>query len=270
MKLVRIGIIGLGAIGSRLVEILSREFTHVARVEYLCDLHKERIRDIKKRWVPRARGLSWPSLISRSDFIIEAASQGIALDVARRALEQNKQVLILSVGGLLAPNGLTPHLAMTQGKLWIPSGALAGVDGLLAARQGHIRQVTLTTRKPLAGLKGAPYLQNRKIDLSKIKRPTLVFEGDAWQAIQAFPKNINVAATLALAGLGPRKTRVRIFTSPTYQRNQHEVEVEGDFGRIRTVVENLPSPRNPKTSELAILSTLALLKKIFNRVHVGT
>ena len=270
MKPSSVGVIGLGAIGSRLVEVLTKEFSSEARVDFLCDLKEDKIREIRKRWVPKAQGLAWPLLVEKADLIIEAASQTIALPVAQRALEQNKQVIILSIGGLLTWNGLSLVLAKTQGKLWIPSGALAGVDGLLAANQGHVRRVTLTTRKPLAGLEGAPYLEKKKIRLSAIKKPTLIFKGNAAEAIRAFPRNVNVAATLALAGLGPRKTQVRIFASPTYRRNQHEVEIEGDFGRIRTEVENLPSAANPRTSELAILSCLATLKKIFSRVHIGT
>lgn len=270
MKRLSIGVIGLGAIGSRLVEILTQEFPGEARVDFLCDLKKERIRNVQKQWAPEAQGLSWPSFVTRTDLIIEAASQDIALAVAKKALEEDKQVLILSVGGLLTWDGLSLVLGKTKGRLWIPSGALAGVDALLAASQGTIRQVTLTTRKPLKGLKGAPYLRERSIRLSALKKPTLLFEGNALEAIRAFPRNVNVAATLALAGLGPRETRVRIFASPTYKRNRHEVEIEGDFGRIRTVVENFPSPGNPRTSELAVLSAAATLKKIFSRVRIGT
>lgn len=270
MKPLSIGIIGLGAIGSRLVEILVKDFRDEARVECLCDLSPDRIREIQSKWAPKARALPWPKVVEKSDLIIEAASQEVALPVAKKALQKNKQVLILSVGGLLAWNGLSLILKKTKGRLWIPSGALAGVDGLLAAHQGAIRRVTLTTRKPLAGLKDAPYLKEKRMDLARIQEPTLVFEGNALEAIRAFPKNVNVAATLALAGIGPEKTRVRIFTSPTYRLNQHEVEIEGNFGRIRTEMENQPSPSNPKTSELALLSTVATLRKIFSRVRIGT
>lgn len=270
MKPLRIGIIGLGAIGTRLIEVLTQEFRGAARVDFLCDLKQERIHFVQEKWLPKAPALSWRALVDRSDLVIEAASQEIALPVARRALQKNKQVMILSVGGLLSWKGLSLILGKTRGRLWIPSGALAGVDALLAAHEGEIRQVTLTTRKPLAGLEDAPSLQEKKIRLSQIKKPTLVFEGSAHEAVRAFPQNVNVAATLALAGLGAEKTRVEIWTSPTYRRNEHEVEAEGDFGRIHTVVENLPSRANPKTSELAVLSAAATLKKIFSRVHLGT
>lgn len=270
MKALRVGIIGLGAIGSRIVEVLVREFSGVARVDSICDLRDERVRTVRKKWLPHAEVLPWMALVEKSDLIIEAASQTVAASVAEKALRSNKQVLILSVGGLLSWNGLSSVLKKTQGQLWIPSGALAGVDGLLAASQGKVRRVTLTTRKPVSGLVGAPYLEKKGVRLARIKKPTLIFEGSALEAIQAFPQNVNVAATLALAGIGPQKTRVRIFASPTYKRNQHEVEIEGDFGLIRTEMQNLPSRTNPKTSELAILSTVATLRKIFSRVRIGT
>ena len=208
--------------------------------------------------------------MASSDLVIETASQEMAFPVAQKALRLNKQVLILSVGGLLAAKGLTSLLEKTQGRLWIPSGALAGIDGVLAAAAGMLRQVTLTTRKPVRGLEGAPYLREKGIRLDAIKGPTLIFEGNALEAIRAFPKNVNVAATLALAGVGAERTRVRVFASPTYRENQHEVTAEGDFGTLRAEVRNRPSAVNPKTSELAILSAVATLRKIFSRIHIGS
>ncbi len=269
-KPLSVGIVGLGAIGSRLVEILTREFSGQLRIDFLCDLRKERLREIRKKFLPRAKAVSWPTLVRRADLIIEAASQAIAQPVALKALQLNKQVLILSVGGLLARDGLASILEKTAGELWIPSGALAGIDGLLSASQGKIRSVTLVTTKPASGLEGAPYLKEKRIRLSHLQEPTVIFEGNALQAIRAFPRNVNVAATLALAGIGPEKTKVKILASPIERENRHEVQIEGDFGQIRTEIRNLPSRTNPRTSELAILSVVATLKKILSRVHIGT
>lgn len=270
MKPLRIGIIGLGAIGSCLARIIKKEFSREAQVAFLCDLKEERACKAQKADAPRAKIVDYQVLIQRSDLILEAASQEIAQVVAVESLRQNKQVLILSVGGLLNWNGLSRTIKKTEGRLWIPSGALAGIDGILSANEGKIRRVTLTTLKPPRGLEGAPFLEKNKIRLSRIKKETVIFKGTAAEAIRAFPKNVNVAATLSLAGIGPHKTQVRIVTSPAFHQNQHEVEVEGDFGTIRTQVKNFPSKTNPRTSELAILSTVATLKKIFSRVRIGT
>ncbi len=186
------------------------------------------------------------------------------------ALRHHKNLIVLSVGGVLQIPTLQSLLKKSRGQIYVPSGAIAGVDAVLAGKALRIRQIQVTTRKPLRSLSGSPYFKMRRLDLAKIKRPTLIFDGSAFQAIRCFPQNINVAATLSLAGIGPRKTRVRIFASPTYHYNTHEIEIKGGFGRIVTKVRNVPSGENPKTSALAIGSTVALLEKLFDRLKVGT
>ena len=106
-------------------------------------------------------------------------------------------------------------------------------------------------------------MRQQGIDLSSIREATVLFEGNALDAVRGFPQNVNVAATLALYGIGPENTRVRVVADPAATRNQHEVRIEGNFGTITTKTENLPSPDNPKTSMLAALSALSLLAEPF-------
>lgn len=155
-------------------------------------------------------------------------------------------------------------------RIYLPSGALTGLDGVKSAAVGRIDSVTLTTRKPPAGLSGAPYLAREGIDLSSLREEKVIFEGSAEEAVEGFPRNINVAATLSLAGIGVAKTRVRIIADPKISRNIHEIEVEGEFGRLISRTENLPSPSNPKTSLLAIFSAIATLKSLASPVRIGT
>jgi aspartate dehydrogenase len=129
--------------------------------------------------------------------------------------------------------------------------------------------VTLTTTKKPASLDGAPYIKDNKIDLKALKEPTLLFEGTAAEAVKAFPANVNVAATICLAAR-EGEVRVRIIADPTIKVNRHEIVAEGDFGRITTQVENVPSPKNPKTSHLAALSAIATLRSIMEAVKIGT
>ncbi|MBI4708486.1 MAG: DUF108 domain-containing protein, partial [Candidatus Omnitrophica bacterium] len=154
-------------------------------------------------------------------------------------------------------------------QIYLPSGAICGLDGVKSASLGRIDKVTLTTRKPPRSLEGAPYLVSKGINLSQIKQETLLFEGTAEEAIRGFPQNVNVCATLSIAGIGPEKTRVKIITSPFYTSNIHEVEAEGAFGRLTVRTENVPSPQNPKTSYLAALSAIATLKQILEPVKIG-
>jgi aspartate dehydrogenase len=178
--------------------------------------------------------------------------------------------MVMSVGGLIGHEDLLKKASKKCVKVYIPSGALCGVDGLKSSSTGRIKSVTLTTRKPPKGLEGAPYIKEHNINLAAIKNETVIFTGSAKDAIKAFPQNVNVSAVLSLAGIGAGKTRVRIITSPQYTKNIHEVEIESEAGRIFTRTENVPSKTNPRTSELAVFSAIATLKGITDSVRLGT
>jgi len=181
--------------------------------------------------------------------------------------------MVLSVGALADEELRTALFGLAKQhncKLYFPSGAVVGIDGLNSASAAGISSVTLTTRKPPSGLMGAPYVVEHGIELDKLVKETVLFEGTASEAVKAFPANVNVAATISLAGIGFEQTRVRVIADPSLSRNVHEITVEGEFGKFSTRVENLPSPENPKTSYLAALSAVSTLKKIMNPVQVGT
>ncbi len=270
MKKIKIGIIGCGTIGSALARVLCRELRASADLRSICDRQPERAERLKRRLGSSVQVTSIEKLIERSDLVIEAASASIAADVASQALARDKKVLVMSVGGLLRDTAWLGAARKSRGRLWIPSGALAGMDGLLAAREGRIRKVKLVTRKPPQALESAPFFKKKKFPEIARRRAVCIFRGSARQAVTGFPQNINVAAVLSLAGIGGKKTRVEIWSSPKQHSNQHEVTIEGDFGKITTVTRNLPSPQNPKTSYLAILSAVATLKMIFSKVKLGT
>ena len=266
--MLKVGIIGCGAIGSELARVVVTRFKKNARLAYLCDANPKVAQNLKQKLKTSAAISPLSKLVCKSDFIIEAASQQAALDAIPLARRFKKKMLVMTVGALLRiPNALTK---LQKGILYVPSGALAGVDALLAAHQGKITKVRLTTRKPLASLKDAPFFKKSKWADKVIRKPTVIFDGSAHVATQCFPQNINVAATLSLAGIGSQKTKVRIITSPRYKTNSHEIEIEGSFGRIKTLTDNIPSKYNPKTSALAIYSAIACLQKIFSALKVGT
>jgi len=270
MKKTKVGIIGCGTIGSALARVLSHEFCERVRLSYLCDAHEDRAVKLKRELPCSVKTLPMNRLIDCSDLIVEAASAEVSAYVAKRALEEHKQVLVMSVGGLIEKNQWTPLLSRSRGKLWIPSGAIAGIDGLIAAREKAIRHVTLVTRKPPQSLREAPYFRRKKFPKLRGRKAVCVFRGTAKEAVKAFPQNINVAAVLSLAGVGARRTRVQIWTSHAYRFNQHEVIIEGTFGKIQSVTQNIPSEHNPKTSALAIFSAIATLRKIFSSLQVGS
>lgn len=269
--MIKVGLIGCGAIGASLAKTIEKRFAGVARLIYVSDHNPEQIEKLQAKIRTRKFHIvSIEELVSKSELIIEAASQNAARVAIPQALKKNKQIVVLSVGGILQIPRFDLLLKKSRGRVYVPSGAIAGIDAVLAAKALKIRRVQVTTRKPLKSLSDSPYFKKNRLHLSKIGRPTCIFDGSALQAIRFFPQNINVAATLSLAGVGPRKTHVRIFASPTYHYNTHEIEIKGTFGTIVSKVRNVPSGENPKTSALAIGSTIALLEKIFDRLKVGT
>lgn len=255
----KIGIIGCGTIGTSIAGFIRAHLKNKAKVAFLCDLDSKKAERLSKKIKPRPIIGDIEDVIDRSDLIIEAAGAGISGRIAEIAVSSKKDVLIMSTGGLLEKPELFRKVRK-KCNIYIPSGAICGLDGLRAARLGKIRKVGLTTRKPLKGLVGSPGLDIK--DIRKVTGERVLYKGNAKDAVKYFPQNINVAATLSLLGIGPRHTNVTIITSPEYTKNVHEVEIEGDFGKIFTRAENVPSKSNPKTSRLAILSAFATLKEI--------
>jgi aspartate dehydrogenase len=208
-------------------------------------------------------------IVEGSDLVVECASVQAARDIALSVLKKGKGLMILSVGALVdADFRQSIYEAARANKccVYIPSGAIGGIDALLAASQGAINRVTLTTTKPSRGLETAPYVLENDVNLT---RSGLIFEGTADEAIAGFPQNINVSATLALAGVGFEKTIVRIAVDPSYTHNVHVVEVEGEFGTFTARFENVPT-ENKRTSKLAAYSAVATLKRIIDPVKLGT
>lgn len=265
----RVGIVGCGVIGSELAQAIDKEIRE-AQLVALTDIDEKKSKELVNLLKEKPEILSLDELIKRSDLIIEAASKDLVPSLARKVIDQGKDIMIMSVGGLLGNEDLLDLAKKKDCKIYLPSGALAGLDGVKSASVGRIDSITLTTRKPPEGLKGAPYIIRNKIDLDAITKETVIFEGSANEAVEGFPKNINVSAALSLAGIGAEKTRVRIIADPNLKRNIHEVEVKGEFGRLVSRTENLPSPKNPKTSYLACLSAIATLKGIVSSIKIGT
>jgi len=270
MTKIKVGIIGCGTIGSEIAKACEARLSGFFELAALCDKDEAKTTAVAGLLKKKTAAFSVDELIRQVDLVIEAASASISAGIVEKCIKRKKDCLVMSVGGLLGKESLL-HQAATAGiKVYIPSGALCGIDGLKSASVGKIDSVTLTTRKPPKGLEGAPYIKEKNIDLGGIKAETVIFEGSAEEAVRGFPANVNVSAVLSLAGIGAKKTRVRIVTSPEYTKNVHEVEVAGDFGVLSARTENVPSAANPKTSALAIFSAIATLEGIAKSVRIGT
>ena len=263
----KVGLLGVGAIGQILAAALDAELNRAALVA-VADQDRPRAEKFAAQWKARPPVVEMDELVRRSDLIIEAASQAALPDIVPRALRAQKDLMIMSVGGLLEHEEWFAEAERQGCRIHVPSGAIAGLDGLRAASMGRLSLVILTSRKPVAALRGAKYVTERRIDLDSLKEDTLLFEGPPEDACRAFPSTSNVAASLRLAAGKSVEIRVRVIAVPRGTENVHEIQAVGDFGRFRIVLENVPSLANPRTSRLAALSALATLDEIIRSQNV--
>ena len=270
----RIGLLGCGAIGTEIAlaidsEKIPAKLTHV--FDFSKDASKKLVSKLKnKPEITENVGLLAAAPL---DLIVEAASQDALRDNALTILQNKKDLMIMSVGALLDESILDIILDGCQDfkkSVYLPSGAILGLDGIRAAKD-ELESVTLVTTKNPKALKGAKFFETSDIDIDKITKLTTLYDGIAKEAVRLFPANINVAALLSLAGLGSEKTKVRIVADPNTNRNTHEILAQGKFGKFSIKVENVPSESNPKTSRLAVLSAIECLRAICKQdVRVGT
>ncbi len=272
MKKIRIGIVGCGAIGSSLAKYIAGDFKRQAKLSGVYDLDNLKSVILSGRIGNKSIvSKNLKVLISRSDLVIEAASAKSSFEIAAMALKAKKDIMIMSVGGIVHKfNNLRKIAYKNSCKVYIPSGAISGIDALKAANISRVKSVMLTTTKNPSGFKGVGYIRDKGINLSNLKKEKVLFYGSAEDAVKYFPQNINVAAVLSLSGIGIRKTRVKIIASPEVGRNIHEIKVESSAGNIYSRTENILHPDNPKTSYLAVLSAIAVLRRILEPVAIGT
>jgi aspartate dehydrogenase len=266
---INVAIVGLGAIGQTLSRALAGGAVPGVALAGVA------VRDrAKGEATLRSFGIEVPicelgRLPEIADYVVECAPAAVFDEVVRPLLDAGKRVIVLSVGALLSHPDLIDLARARGGQIIVPTGALLGLDAVCAAAEGKIESVAMVTRKPIAGLLGAPYLIDNDIDISKLTEPKLVFKGSAREAAKGFPANLNVAVALSLAGIGPDKTTLEIWADPTVTRNTHRILVKSDSSAIDMTIENVPS-ENPKTGRITALSVLALLRKLTGPVRVGS
>jgi aspartate dehydrogenase len=210
------------------------------------------------------------ALAEHADIVVECVPSAFFRAVAAPAVERGRLFMPLSVGALLDHFDLVERARETGARIHVPTGALIGLDAVRAAAEGTIHSVRMVTRKPPRGLAGAPYLEQNRISLDGLAAPLRVFEGTAREGARGFPANVNVAAALSLAGIGPDRTRLEIWADPGVERNMHRIEVDSDSARFSMSIENIPSEENPRTGRITALSVVAALRGLVSELRVGT
>jgi aspartate dehydrogenase len=268
-KPVRIGIAGLGAVGldvaRRLIDgvIPGMTLTAVA------------VRDADKarRVLPQIGDLvalrTLATLADECDVVVECLPPALFRDIAIPTIDKGRILMPLSAGQLLHHGDLIERAKTTGARIVVPTGALVGFDAVRGAAEGTIHSVDMVTRKPPAGLEGALYLVENNISVKGLTAPLKVFDGSARDGAKGFPANVNVAAALSLAGIGPDRTRLQIWADPTVTRNTHTITVDADTARFTMTIENVPS-ENPRTGKSVAPSTIAALRGLVSELKVGS
>lgn len=269
MSDLKVAIAGLGAIG----KVIARRLAG-GGIPGLA-LAAVAARDATKAsaWLA-AEGIAVPvvalgDLPHHADLAVECAPGAILPEICRPMLQAGKRVMVLSAAALLIHPDLVEVARAHGGQIIVPSGALLGLDAVTAAAEGTIESVRMITRKPPAGLVGAPHLVRNDISVDGLTAAKLVFKGSAREAAIGFPANVNVAAALSLAGIGPDRTTIEIWADPGVSRNCHSIEVVADAARFTVAIENVPS-ENPKTGRITAQSVLAALRKLTAPLRIGT
>ncbi|MCZ6451663.1 MAG: aspartate dehydrogenase [Deltaproteobacteria bacterium] len=263
-----VGIVGCGAIGRALLKAVDGGILNV-NVAGVTSRTEKATREFLSTLRHPVPYLNLSELITRSDLVVEVAGGAIVPGLARDTFDAGKDLMVISIGAILDHPEVMSRSRETGCGLFLPSGAIAGLDGIKSACTGQVSHVTIITRKPPKGLEGAPYLVEHGISLSGLREEREVFSGSAREACRGFPANVNVSAAVSLAGLGPDRTRVRILAVPGLKRNCHDIEVEGEFGRLAVHIENAPS-ENPRTGRLTALSITRSIQDVVDSVRIGT
>ncbi|MDE0522010.1 MAG: aspartate dehydrogenase [Boseongicola sp.] len=255
----RIAIIGTGAIASYVERSLAAT-PHTIKAVLV---RPERVQEAPGRFVG-----SISALPDELEAVVDCAGHGALRDHGPAILERGLDLVSVSVGAL-ADAALSAKLeaAAMRGntRLHLASGAIGALDCLQSARVGTLDKVTYVGRKPPCGWKGSPAESVTNLDAMQSGAVTH-FVGSARDAALRYPRNANVAAAVALAGVGFDSTEVRLIADADIRENVHEIRARGDFGAFQFRVCGKSLPDNPRSSALAAMSVIAKLDQISRRI----
>lgn len=265
----KVGIAGFGTIGKPVAAALHRGIEGLELVA-VCSGDNEKARRNMDGVCDPVPVVTPEDLAAMSDVVVECVPKAAFREVAEPALKAGRTLITVSGAGLLQHPDIVDLARANNAQIILATGALLGLDAVRAAAEGNIESVRMITRKPPFSLKGAPYLDENGISIEGLDAPLKVFEGTAREGAAGFPANVNVAAALGLAGIGPDRTMLEIWADPALDRNTHRIEVEADSARFSLAIENVPSPENPGTGKITALSVVAALRGLTAPLKVGT
>ena len=268
-KLLKVAIGGMGAIGTTLARRLDQG-VHGLSLVAISVRQPDKVRPNLEKLRVKPEIVSLGELAAIADVVVECAPAGVFDEIALPAVDAGRILVPASVGALLDRPELIEKARKQGARILVPTGALVGLDAVRAAAEGKIHSVQMVTRKPPAGLIGAPFLDGKEFNLNELTEPLKLFTGPVREAVKGFPANVNVAAALSLAGIGPDRTEIEIWADPGVTRNTHHIIVDSDSARLEMSIENIPSKENAGTGRITALSILATLRALGTPLKVGT
>lgn len=258
----KIGLLGAGSLGKIIGRSLLNGEIPGARLSAISELSIDIVEQSLGGEAAKLFVQDTNEFLERSDIVIEALPPDQALKWIPLALRAGKTVIALSVSVFVTHPEIFTDMNKWDGKLILPAGSIAGLDGVQALAQAGITQARIKTTKPPKSLQDAPYVKKNKVDLSALQAPLCLFSGSVSEGARYFPANVNVAAALSLSGIGPQDTLMEVWADPKAQNNKHDVFVESEIGRLNVRLENILDPQKPSSSKLAAFSVLAKCKEI--------
>ena len=265
----RVGIAGVGAIGSVVARALESGLAGF-ELEAVSTRDAQRPPKILSELKRAVAVVDARELARRCDVIVECAPSAAFPGIVRPGAEAGRTIVTVSAAALIENMGLVEVARANAGRIILATGALLGFDAVRAAAKGVIHSVRMVTRKPPRSLLGAPYLEAHHIDITNLSAPLRLFAGSAREGARGFPANVNVAAALALAGIGPDRTELEIWADPGLSRNTHSIKVDADSVRFEMTIENVPTPEKPGTGRVTALSVIAALESLTSVLRVGS
>ena len=266
----RVAIAGFGSIGKVLARRLLADGHGVELAVIGARDPAKTAADVERVLGAKIPVVASTDLVGRADILLECVPTAAFRSVVEPALKGGMTVITVSGAALLDHLDLADVAARHGGRIVLATGAIVGLDAIRAAHIGQIESVRMITRKPPKSLATAKQVVEQNIDVMKLTAPLVLFKGSARDAARAFPANVNVAAAVALAGIGPDRTTIEIWADPAVERNTHSVIIESDVARIEVSIANVPSDDNPGTGRITALSMLAALDRLNAPLVVGT
>lgn len=265
----KVGIAGFGTIGKRVALALDQGIEGLE----LCGVmtrSAEPARLLLSRFKHPVPLQSMEDLAQTADVVVECVPKAAFMLVAPQVIGRAKIFVTVSGAALLEHPELIEEARRRGGRIILATGALLGLDAVRAAAEGVIHSVSMITRKPPRSLAEAPIVKERGINLDGLREPLQLFSGNAREGARLFPANVNVAAALGLAGIGPDRTQLQIWADPACTRNTHTIVVDADSARFEMKIENVPSEEHPGTGKITPLSVIACLRSLAAPLRVGT